>query len=139
MPTLPEWFRRYNARQTIEAGHKELKGPFHIQHLMSRSPAGIQLQVMFTGLSANLVRWCAPWLRACSCEPTPDLERTLSSPKRMVRVAANTPAIVQHTQAGLAVRFTPQSALPNVTLFLKGVPAFQPSLGFFQPFKNASP
>jgi hypothetical protein len=139
MPTLPEWFRSYNGRQTIEAGNKEMKGPFHVQHLMSRSLAGIQIQVLFTGLGANLVRWCVPWLRACTAEQTVPLNKTLSSPKRMVRVAANAPAIVQHTSFGLSLRFTSESALPNVTLFLSGVPAFQPSLGFFQPFENVSP
>jgi hypothetical protein len=139
MPTLPEWFQSYNGRQTIEAGNKEMKGPFHVQHLMSRSLAGIQIQVLFTGLGSNLVRWCAPWLRTCAAESTPPLDKILSSPKRMVRVAANASAVVQHTHFGLSLRFTPQSALPNVTLFLRGVPAFQPSLGFFQPYQNRSP
>jgi hypothetical protein len=135
IPTLPEWFRSYNGRQTIEAGNKEMKGPFHVQHLMSRSPAGIQIQVLFTGLGSNLVRWCAPWLRACAAESTPPLDKTLSSPKRMVRVAANASAVVQHTCFGLSMRFTPQSALLNVTLFLRGVTAFQPSLGSFNYLK----
>jgi len=56
-PALPDWFAQYNARQTIEAGNKELKGTFFVQHLMSRSAAGIQLQVLFTGLAANVIRW----------------------------------------------------------------------------------
>lgn len=42
-PTLPAWFNHYNERQTIEAGNKEIKGTFHVQHLMSRSLAGIRL------------------------------------------------------------------------------------------------
>jgi len=54
-PTLPAWFQHYNERQTIEAGNKEMKGTFFVQHLMSRSPAGIRLQVLFTGLAANAV------------------------------------------------------------------------------------
>ena len=61
-PTLPVWFAPYNARQTIEAGNKEMKGVFFVQHLMSHSLAGIQLQVLFTGLAANVVRWCRTWL-----------------------------------------------------------------------------
>lgn len=32
---------------------------------MSRSPAGIRLRVLFTGLAANAVRWCIPWLKNC--------------------------------------------------------------------------
>ena len=49
-PTLLAWFQHYNGRQTIEAGNKEMKGTFHVQHLMSRSLAGIQIQVLFAGL-----------------------------------------------------------------------------------------
>src|SRR5713101_6879138 len=107
-----------------------MKGTFHVQHLMSRSPAGIRLQVLFTGLAANVVRWCRPWLTDCTTEPTPWLKRTLNSPKHLVRVAANSPALVQHTSAGLALQFAPVSALPDATLFLRGVRAFQLPLRF---------
>src|SRR5712692_4033872 len=40
-PDLQQWFQTDHARQTIEAGNKEEKSPFKVQHLMSRSPAGI--------------------------------------------------------------------------------------------------
>ena len=76
-PTLPAWFQHYNERQTIEAGNKEMKGAFFVQHLMSRSPAGIRLQVLFTGLAANAVRWCVPWLKSCASEATPKLTSAL--------------------------------------------------------------
>jgi len=137
-PTLPVWFQHYNQRQTIEAGNKELKGTFFVQHLMSRSPAGIRLQVLFAGLAANVVRWCVPWLKKCAAETTPKLSRTLNSPQHLVRVAANSAAWVQHTLCGIALQFAPESSLPGVTLFLKGVPAFQLALGFHQPYKIAS-
>ena len=137
-PKLAVWFDHYNARQTIEAGNKEMKGTFHVQHLMSRSPAGIRLQVLFTGLAANVVRWCRPWLTDCTADLTPGLKRTLNSPKHLVRVAANSPALVQHTSAGLAVRFAPVSALPDATLFLRGVRAFQLPLRFHDPLKSTS-
>ncbi len=138
-PPLPQWFHDYNGRQLIEAGNKELKsGVFHIQHLMSRAPAGIQLQVLFAGVAANSVHWAMPWLRACAASPTAKLTQTLRSPKHMVRVAANSSALVQLTSAGTSLQFAPTSALPGVTLFLKGVPAFQLPLGFYQPCKIAS-
>jgi hypothetical protein len=128
---LPEWFVSYNGRQLIEAGNKELKsGVFQVQHLMSRSSAGIRLQVMFAGLAANAVHWCMPWLRTCTSQPTAKLTRTLHSPKHMVRVAANSAALVQQTSAGTALQFAPTSALPGAILILKGVPAFQLPLGF---------
>ncbi len=136
---LPKWFAEDNGRQLIEAGNKELKsGVFHVQHLMSHTLPGIQIQVLLAGLAANSVRWCMPWLRSCVAEPTPKINRTLSSPKHMVRVAANSPALVQQSGRGTALQFSPTSALPGVTLFLKGVPAFQLPLGFQEPFKIAS-
>lgn len=137
-PTLPVWFQHYNERQTIEAGNKEMKGTFFVQHLMSRSPAGIRLQVLFTGLAANTVRWCGPWLKACAAQVTPPLRRALKSPKHLVHVAANAAALVQHQLSGTALQFAPDSPFPGVTLFLKGVPAFQLAFGFNQPYKIAS-
>jgi hypothetical protein len=137
-PTLPAWFQHYNARQTIEAGNKEMKGTFFVQHLMNRSPAGIRLQVLFTGLAANTVRWCGPWLKACAAQLTPPLMRALKSPKHLVHVAANTAAFVQHQLSGTALQFAPDSPFPGVTLFLKGVPAFQLAFGFNQPYKIPS-
>jgi hypothetical protein len=137
-PKLTVWFAHYNARQTIEAGNKELKSTFHVQHLMSRTRAGIRLQVLFTGLAANVVRWCQPWLNDCAAEHTARLKSALNSPKQLVRVAANSPAMVQHTPAGLAVRFASVSALPGAILFLRGVRAFQLPLRFHDPYKIAS-
>jgi hypothetical protein len=137
-PKLMEWFAHYNARQTIEAGNKEMKGTFHVQHLMSRGPAGIRLQVLFTGLAANVVRWCQPWLKACAAAPTPNVSRTLNSPKALVRVAANSAALVQQTDHGTTVLFSPRSALPGAAFTLRGVPAIQLPLGFHRPCKIAS-
>jgi hypothetical protein len=137
-PKLAEWFAHYNARQTIEAGNKEMKGVFFVQHLMSHAPAGIQLQVLFTGLAANVVRWCRPWLKDCATDMTPRLTRVLNSPKHVVRVAANAPALVQQTDAGTTVSFGPRSALPGAAFILRGVPAIQLPLGFHRPCKIPS-
>jgi hypothetical protein len=137
-PALADWFAQYNARQSIEAGNKEFKGVFFVQHVMSRSAAGIQLQVLFTGLAANVVRWAQPWLASCATDPTPTVRRTLNSPKALVRVAANATALVQQTRDGTTVLFGPRSALPGAAFALRGVPAIQLPLGFQQPFKIAS-
>jgi hypothetical protein len=129
-PPLDEWFQSYNSRQTIEAGNKESKsGVFHVQHVMTRSLYGIQLQVLFTGLAANAVCWAMPWLNTCTKTTTPKFEQTLDSPKHLVRVAANASALVQQSEQGTALQFAPCSPLSGVTLFLKGVPAFQLPLG----------
>ena len=137
-PTLPVWFHHYNERQTIEAGNKEMKGTFHVQHLMSRSLVGIQIQVLFTGLAANTLRRCTPWLQSCSTPTTVKWTHTLESPKHLVRVAANTTALVQDTRLGMALQFAPESPFPGVTLFMRGVPAFQLALGFNQPYRIES-
>lgn len=137
-PKLPAWFAHYNARQSIEAGNKEMKATFHVQHLMSHSPAGIRLQVVFTGLAANVVRWCRPWLQTCAAEPTPTVIRILKSTKQLVRVAANSAALVQQTSAGLGLQFAPASALPGAIFTLRGVDAFQLPLGFQRPLQITS-
>jgi hypothetical protein len=124
--SLPHWFASYNARQIMEAGNKESKsGVFHVQHLMSRAPAGIRIQVLFASLAANVVHWCVPWLRGCATRPTPKLLRTFDRPKHLVRVGANSAALVQQTATGTSLLFAPTSAVPGAILVLKGVPAFQ--------------
>ena len=137
-PPLERWFAEYNERQTIEAGNKELKGPFCVQHLMSRSPAGLQLQVVLTGLAANALRWCRPWLRDCAAAPTPQVTRLLTSPKALIRVAANSTALVQRQAQGTSIVFGPHSALPGAAFTFHNVPAVQLPLGFHRPFKIAS-
>ncbi len=136
-PSLASWFRTYNARQMIEAGNKELKrSVFQIQHLMTRSAAGIQIQVLFAGLAANVVRWALPWLQQCTAAPSSKWARTLKRPKHIVRDAANTAALVQQTPCGTSLQFGAKSALAGTTLFLRGVPAFQLPLGLALPFQN---
>jgi hypothetical protein len=89
-------------------------------------------------LAANAVRWCIPWLKNCAPEPTPKFVRTLNSPKHLVQDAANAAARVQQTNCGTALQFAPESPFPGLTLFLKGVPAFQLAFGFNQPLKIES-
>ena len=56
----------------------------------------------------------------------------------LVRVAANASAVMQQTGMGTTLQVAPSSALPGVTLFLTGIPAFQLPLGIQEPFKIAS-
>ena len=138
LPALPSWFQEYNGRQTIEAGNKEMKGTFKVQHLMSRSLPGIQLQVIFAGLAPNLVRWSAAWLRAQVAAPTPKVTAMLASVKTMVRIGANSPANVQRLSHGTSLHFTPSSALPGVVLYLSGQHAYQLALPFNRPLEFSS-
>ena len=124
LPPLADWFQSYNGRQTIEAGNKESKsGVFHVQHLMPRSSAGIQSQVLLAGLAANTVHWAMPWLHACAALMTSRFKQTLQGPKHIVRVSSS-------DHPGNRLQFASSSALPGVTLLLKGVPAFRLPWGF---------
>ena len=92
---------------------------------MTRSLGGIRLQVLLAGLAANVVRWCHPWLKTCATAPTPRVTRTLSSPKALARVAANSAAVVNRAAAGTTLLFGPQTAPAGAAFTLRGVPAVQ--------------
>jgi hypothetical protein len=131
-PDLLEWFHAYNGRQTIEAGNKEEKTTFKVQHLMSRSPAGVRIQAMFTVFAANFVRWAQEWVRPRVEQSSPRFEGALSSPKRLVRVAANSPATIDRSEGRLRVRFSPLSSFAGVVVRLVGAPERQLCLPLFQ-------
>jgi len=127
---LVQWFHDYNGRQTIEAGNKEEKTTFKVQHLMSHSPAGIEIQALLTVFAANFVRWADHWVRERVEHPTKRFETALSSPKRLVRVAANSPATVEHAAGREAVRFSPLSCFGGVVIRLSNAPGYQLPLPF---------
>jgi hypothetical protein len=130
-PDRAEWFHAYNGRQTIEAGNKEEKTTFKVQHLMSRSPAGIRIQALLTVFAANFVRWADEWIRPRVEQASPRFEVVLSSPKRLVRVAANSPATVDRSDGRVLVRFSPLSSFAGVAVRLSGVSVYQLPLPWF--------
>ena len=130
-PDLASWFHDYNARQTIEAGNKEEKTTFKVQHLMSRSPAGVRMQAMLTVFAANFVRWADEWIRPRVEQSNPRFDRVLSSPKRLVRVAANSLAAVERNEGRLLVRFSALSSFEGVVIRLCGVVGHQLALPLF--------
>lgn len=130
-PDLQEWFHTYNGRQTIEAGNKEEKGTFKVQHLMSRSASGIRIQCLLTVFAANFVRWADEWVRPRVEQTSTRFEGVLSSPKRLVRVAANSPGIVDRTSGELRVRFGDLSSFAGVVICLSAVPTVQLRLPLF--------
>jgi hypothetical protein len=127
---LAEWFHAYNGRQTIEAGNKEEKTTFKVQHLMSHSPAGIEIQVLLTVFAANFVRWADHWVRERLEQTTHRFEMALASPKRLVRVAANSPATVERRAGGERVRFSALSCFAGVVIRLSDRPGYQLALPF---------
>jgi hypothetical protein len=131
-PDLEEWFHTYNGRQTIEAGNKEEKTTFKVQHLMSRSLAGIRIQAMLTVFAANFVRWAQEWVRPRVEQSSKRFEGVLSSPKRLVRVAANSPATIDRSEGRLRVRFSPMSSFAGVVVRLGGALERQLSLPLFE-------
>jgi hypothetical protein len=117
-PDLNAWFQDYNGRQTIEAGNKEEKTTFKVQHLMSRSPAGIRIQAMLTVFAANFVRWADAWIRPQVEHSSTRFDRALSSPKRLVRVAANSPATIARANGHVWICFSPLSSFEGVIIRL---------------------
>jgi len=138
MLILPAWFAFYNGRQTIEAGNKEEKQVFKVQHLMSRSPAGIHLQERFTLFGANFVRWAAIWLRDQTPEDSTRFLKTLDSVKTMVRIAANSPAWFIRTPLGAFLEFAEPSRFAGTILRLSGIWCYQPALPLLRPLQFSS-
>jgi len=131
-PDLETWFHTYNARQTIEAGNKEEKTTFKVQHLMSRSAAGIEMQALLTVFAANFVRWANAWVRPRIEHSSARFEAVLNRPKHLVRVAANSPAFVARSDARIRVCFSPLSSLAGVVVCVAGMPGIQLSLPLFE-------
>jgi hypothetical protein len=130
-PDLAQWFHDYNGRQTIEAGNKEEKTTFKVQHLMSRSPAGIRIQALLTVFAANFVRWADEWIRPRVEHSTRRFDGVLASPKRLVRIAANSPATVERSHGRELVCFSPLSSFNGVVIRLSGAVARQLPLPLF--------
>lgn len=118
LPDLPSWFRDYNGRQTIEAGNKEEKTTFKVQHLMCRSLAGIRIQALLTVFAANFVRWARLWVPSHIEVSNRRFDRALSSTKRLVRIAANSPADILHFQDQTLIRFSPLSSFSGAVINL---------------------
>lgn len=116
LPHLPTWFHAYNGRQTIEAGNKEEKTTFKVQHLMCRGAAGIRIQAMLTVFATNFVRWAQCWVRSRVEQSNRRFDQTLASPKRLVRVAANSPATVLRSEDRVSVHFSRLSSLGGVVI-----------------------
>lgn len=128
---LPEWFRCYNGRQTIEAGIKEGKQVFQMHHLKVRSEAALYLQEQFAAFAANFVRWAAHWL-ATQCPQLPDgwQEPGMIPVKEQVQVAAHTSAWVTWSEQGCLLRFTDHSVFAGRSLRVKREWAYQRVLPF---------
>ncbi len=137
---LTAWFKQYNQRQTIEAGNKEEKGVFELQHLKVRSRSGILLQEQFVAFAANFVRWATLWLtQDCSNIPEGWLDLDQPHIKDQVKIGAQSLAWVSWYEQGCLLKFEDHSIFAGRSLNVKKRWSFQLVLPFaksyyFSPF-----
>lgn len=130
---LSAWFDFYNGRQTIEAGVKEGKHVFEMHHLKVRSAAGLAIQEEFAVLAANLARWAAEWLHEQPYQLPKALDRPRASVKQMVRVMANTSAVVfWQSEGSVLLKFDDLGPYPGAELWIVQGLALQPPLPLFR-------
>jgi hypothetical protein len=130
---LSAWFDFYNGRQTIEAGVKEGKHVFEMHHLKVRSAAGLAIQEEFAVLAANLARWAAEWLHEQPYQLPKALDRPRASVKQMVRVMANTSAVVfWQSEGSVLLKFDDLGPYPGAELWIGQGLALQPPLPLFR-------
>jgi hypothetical protein len=128
---LTTWFKRYNQRQTIEAGNKEEKQVFELHHLKVRSRSGILLQEQFVAFAANFVRWATLWLKEdCANAPEGWLDPAHPHIKEQVKVGAQSLAWVSWYEQGCMLRFEDHSVFAGRLLKVKKQWSFQPVLPF---------
>lgn len=113
---LPGWFKKYNGRQTIEAGIKESKQVFYLHHIKVRSEPAIYLQECFVLFAANFIRWASHWLADQSQPVKNSLDVLKLGVKRQVQVAAHISAQVIQNSEGRMLRFSKQSAFAGQVL-----------------------
>lgn len=131
-PALPQWFRGYNARQTIEAGIKEEKGVFTLKRHLVRSPIGMQLQEQFALFAANFVRWAAAWVKETLRHANRRFETALDQVKTLVRIVSHTPARWVRNSLGNTLIFDPDGPFAKTILCFSGQVAVQLTLPLFK-------
>lgn len=128
---LPQWFHHYNARQTVEAGHKEGKQVFEVRHLKVRTQPALLLQEQGALFAANFVRFAARWLTE-QCPQLPDGWKDSAHPavKQQVKVGAHTTAWVTWLGQDCLLRFESLSVYAGRSLTINRRLTFQPVLPF---------
>jgi hypothetical protein len=130
-PPLPEWFARYNGRQTIEAGIKETKSVFTLKRHLVRSPIGMQLQEQFALFGANLVRWAAAWVKDMLRQVNRNFTVALDQVKTLVQIASRARARWVRNRLGHTLIFDENSPFAGTIICLSGRVAFQLVLPLF--------
>ncbi len=130
-PALPDWFKLYNARQTIEAGIKEEKSVFTLKRHLVRSPIGMQLQEQFALFGANFVRWAAAWVKDLLSQANQNFTQALGQVKTLVRVVSRTRARWVRNAVGNSLIFDESTPFAGTIISLSGLVAIQVPLRLF--------
>jgi hypothetical protein len=138
-PPLLDWFKGYNARQTIEAGIKEEKGVFTLKRHLVRSPIGMQLQEQFALFGANFVRWAAAWVKDLLSQANQNFETALGQVKTLVRIGARARARWVRNAMGNTLIFDETGPFADTVICLSGLVAVQLPLRLFNfgPLKTS--
>jgi hypothetical protein len=131
-PPLPQWFKRYNGRQTLEAGIKEEKGVFTLKRHLVRSPMGMQIQEQFALFAANFVRWAAAWVKEALRQANRSFETALDEVKTLVRIVSCSSARWVRNALGNTLIFDPDGPFAKTILCLSGQVAVQLTLPMFR-------
>jgi hypothetical protein len=140
-PALPDWFKQYNARQTLEAGIKEEKGVFTLKRHLVRSPIGMSLQEQFALFGANFVRWAAAWVKELLSQANQNFITALQQVKTLVRTVSRTRARWVRNAVGNALIFDETGPFAGTVIRLSGWVVVQLPLCLFTfaPSSNMSP
>jgi hypothetical protein len=130
-PPLPQWFARYNGRQTIEAGIKETKSVFTLKRHLVRSPIGMQLQEQFALFAANLVRWAAAWVKDMLRQANHNFTVALDQVKTLVQIASHARARWVRNGVGHSLVFDDNGPFAGTIIRLSGQVALQLVLPLF--------
>jgi hypothetical protein len=130
-PALPDWFKQYNARQTLEAGIKEEKGVFTLKRHLVRSPIGMPLQEQFALFGANLVRWAAAWVKDLLAQANQNFKTALEQVKTLVRTVSRTRARWVRNTLGSTLIFDETGPFAGTVIRLSGWVAVQLPLRLF--------
>lgn len=135
-PSLAQWFRQYNERQTIEAGIKEFKGVFTLKRHLVRSPIGMQLQEQFALFAANFVRWASAWAKDVLRQANRSFTSALDQIKTVTRIISRARARWVCNHHGHTLIFDEDGPFSGTVLSLSGQIAVQlplPLFNFFIP------
>ncbi len=134
LPDLAAWFRQYNERGTIEAGIKQTKTVFHVQHPMSRRAVGMGVQIALTLFAANFVGWAEEWLRWHLLGPAEGAGAVLGGVKQLVRVLANSPAHLEECADQVVVSLDAASSWSGLVIAVGEAPAVQLAFAPYEAF-----